>query len=132
MTTIIAAIVAPFIGFGTVALIFAHLLSKSNNIGGETAAPEYYAAAPKFDTRINGVSRSEVVSCSITYKQELEHYAYPDPDEEVHVITGKEATEVKYKKISKKEKGPKILQEQYDFDEDLPPIDGPIFKPLDR
>lgn len=131
MFTILAAMLAPFVGFGTATFIFATLLAKSNNIGGEKSEPDYYAALYRFDTRIDHINRQDSLSCAMTYRKDLRRYAEPDPEEEVHAITRKEAANMVYKKKPKTSAGPKILQDQYDFDGDLPSVDKPLFKPKD-
>lgn len=123
MPTLLAFILAPGLGFGLVCFIFAKLLSDSNNLGDSTGDATFYTDGIWFATRKDRISKSEKESFAMNYFVPINRkYVEPDGTKEVHVFTDKDRI-----LIEKKELYP---DDDSIFDGELPPIDKPIFKPL--
>ena len=129
MLTIVSILIGCAYGYGIALYIVSTILKKNNDIGGEDIDPEIYAKAPKYDTKIICYERSDCVMSTYAYRKELPQYANPDPNEEVHAINTSGAPSIVYKKKDPAKNAPKILQDQYDIDGDLPEVDIPLFKP---
>ena len=129
MVTFISLLVGIGYGYGVALYIVSTMLKKNNDIGGEDIKPEVYATAPKYDVRIICRDRSDCVMSTYSSLKQLPQYADPDPLEEVHAIKTSDAPSIVYKKKDPAANAPKILQEQYDIDGDLPAVDIPLFKP---
>lgn len=129
MLTIVSIIIGCAYGYGIALYIVSTILKKNNDIGGEDIKPEIYAKAPRYDVRVICKDRSDCVMSTYSLRRELPQYANPDPNEEVHAIKTSGAPSIVYKKKDPASKAPKILQDQYDFDGDLPGVSIPLFKP---
>lgn len=129
MLTIVSIIIGCAYGYGIALYIVSSILRKNNDIGGEAIDPELYTKPPKYDVDIICNDRSDCVMSTYAYRKELPQYADPDPREEVHAIRTSDSPSIVYKKKDPEADKPSILQDQYDLDGDLPPVDIPLFKP---
>lgn len=124
MGTFLAILLAPGLGFGLVCFIFAKLLEKSNDLGDSKGDAAFYTNGILFNTRKDRINNSEKNTFADQYCVQINRkYIEPDGSKEVHVFTDKDRTTV--------EKEDFYAKEDLDFDGELPPIDKPIFKPLD-
>ena len=131
MVTLLSLFVGCAYGYGVALYLVSTLLKKNNDIGGEDIKPEVYAKAPKYDVKIRCSDRSDCVMSTYSSLKQLPQYADPDPNEEVHAIRTSDKPSIVYKKKDPAKNAPKILQDQYDIDGDLPEVDIPLFKPKD-
>ena len=144
MMTFLAIIFAPLIGISISTMLIGIFLS-ANNIGDSVGSIHYYSGAPKYDRRIDKGSRyacEQFVaqthmklngnSEQLDLDSEVCSEAYSDSEcnGKVKVTAlGKQGAsfEKAHVKVQKKESYP----EQYNFEEELPPPDKPVFKPLE-
>ncbi len=123
MGNFLAIIFAPGLGFGLVFFIFAKLLAKSNDLGDSKGDASFYTNGILFNTRKDRINNSEKNSFALSYHVPINRkYAEPDGLKEVHVFTDKD-------RVLTENKDP-MKNDELDFDGELPPIDKPIFKPL--
>ena len=145
MMIFLAIIIALLVGISFSTLLIGLFLSK-NNIGDSVGSIHYYSGAPKYDRRIDKGSRyaceqfvaqshkklkgnSEKLDLDCEVCSEV--YSDSEHDGKVKVTAlGKHGAsfEKTHVKVQKKESYP----EQYNFEEELPPPDKPVFKPLDE
>lgn len=144
MMTFLAIIFAPLIGIGVSTLLIGIFLS-ANNIGDSVGSIYYYSGTPKYDRRIDKGSRydcerlvaqSHAKLIGNSEKMDLDGEVCPAVDLDygyegkVKVdALGKQGTS--FEKTPVKAQSQEAISEQYDFDEELPPPNKPIFKPLD-
>ena len=130
MYTLIAAILAPAIGFGISCFFWARILRKSNSLGDEYGDAEEYTTRIEFKYRMDRMKKSVREGFIASYYHRSETgYMEPVNSEEAHLLSEKDLENLK--KPVKTNNTSLLGQEQYDFDEELPPIDKPIFKPLE-
>ena len=123
MGDFLAILLAPGLGFGLVCFIFAKLLANSNDLGDSTGDAAFYTDGILFNTRKDRISNSEKNSFTGEYYVPINRkYAEPDGSKEVHVFTDKDRIPVEKKDL--------FAEGDPVFDGELPPIDKPIFKPL--
>ena len=125
MITFLSVLLAPLVGIGLATMIIGVLLA-SNNIGDSVGDRSCYAGTPRFIKSINNGRHSD---CDLLVSRfqsgnagnyNSSHHGSPHPYNE--------STNTKKAKVSSLNND--IFADQYDFDEDLPPIDTPVFKPL--
>ena len=141
LTIVLSAIFAVLTGFGLATMILGGLLNKSNNIGDAPANVSLhntYARNPRFDLILDRCPSEECKAAAARYDVVFPAFP-PNPpadvearafDPSVETVDGKPVEYVEVRDTAAKKEDEPFMEEQYDFDEELPPIDGPIFKPL--
>lgn len=127
MITFLSVLLAPLVGIGLATMIIGVLLA-SNNIGDSVGDKICYAGTPRFIKSINNGRHSDCDNLVTGFQSgdagnyNYSHHSSPHPYNK--------STNTRKAKVSSLNND--IFADQFDFDEELPPIDTPIFKPLNK
>lgn len=123
----VGALLAVCGGVGFALIVTSLTLSSSNNVGGNRFDERDYDIKIDFGDRRTYGAKTMHIDFFASVGNRLKKKYEPVPDETVHIMTKEELENIK----ADNTKSDKIIIEGYDFDEDLPPVDGPLFKPLE-
>ena len=119
----VGALLAICGGVGVALMIIASTLSASNDVGGNTYDVKDYNIKMEYGGIVSADWYSDRSGFLKSASKKLKKKYEPDPKETVHIMTKEELESIKA--------DPDMIKEGLDFDEDLPPVDGPLFKPLE-